>query len=146
QQFSFGMIMNLPKSVLVSFIGHFDSPLPTTLTVQDEGRAGEIFHTDFNGSGQTSDILPGTNIGSYGRSGSGNGLQQAIDNYNSTGAGKLTPAGQALVAANLFTSAQLVSLGAVADTIGPVQPGNLYANAWLHTFDLRFSDPISIKE
>jgi hypothetical protein len=145
-QFSFGTIMNLPGKVLVSFIGHFDSPLPTTLVVQDQFRAGEIFRTDFTGDGTTGDILPGTNIGSYGRSISANGLAAAINTYNTNVAGKLTPASQALVSAGLFTAAQLASLGAVADALAPVQPGNLYANDWLRAFDLKFSVPISIRE
>ena len=145
-QFSFGTILNLPANMLVSFIGHFNSPLPTSLLVQDQGRAGEIFHTDFNGDGITQDPLPGTNIGSYGRSISANGLGAAISSYNSNGAGKLTAAGQALVGAGLFTQAQLVSLGAVTDTLAPVVPGNLYANDWLRAFDVRFAVPISIKE
>ena len=145
-QFSFGTIMNLPGNVLMSFIGHFNSPLPTTLVVEDQGRPGEIFHTDFTGDGTTGDILPGTNIGSYGRSISGNGLGAAISNYNSSSAGKLTPAGQALVSAGLFTQSQLVGLGAVTDSLAPAQTGNLYANDWLKAFDLKFSAPISIRE
>ena len=145
-QFSFGTIMNLPGNALVSFIGHFNSPLPTTLSIQDQGRAGEIFHTDFTGDGTTGDILPGLNIGSYGRSVSGNGLAAVINNYNANSAGKITPAGQALVNAGLFTQGQLVQLGAVTDNLAPAQAGNLYANDWLKAFDLHFSMPVSIKE
>ncbi len=145
-QFSFGTILNLPANVMVSFIGHFNSPLPTTLLVEDQGRAGEIFHTDFTGDGITQDPLPGTNIGSYGRSISGNGLGQAISNYNTNSANKLTPAGQALVSAGLFTQSQLVGLGAVTDTLAPAQTGTLYANDWLRAFDMRFAMPISIRE
>lgn len=145
-QFSFGTIMNLPANVLVSFIGHFNSPLPTTLTAQDQGRAGEIFRTDFTGDGTTGDILPGLNIGSYGRSVSANGLATVINNYNSTTAGKLTPAGQVVVNSGLITQAQMTALGGVADALAPAQSGNLYANDWLRTFDLRFAMPISIKE
>lgn len=69
-----------------------------------------------------------------------------ISNYNANSAGKLTPAGQALVSAGLFTQAQLVGLGAVTDTLAAAQPGKLYGNDWLKAFDLRFSAPISIKE
>lgn len=145
-QFSFGTIMNLPANMLVSFIGHFNSPLPTTLISEDLARPGEIFHTDFTGDGTTGDIIPGLNIGSYGRSVSFSGLSQVISNYNANSAGKLTPAGQALVSAGLFTQAQLVGLGAVTDTLAAAQPGKLYGNDWLKAFDLRFSAPISIKE
>lgn len=150
-QFSFGTIITLPASVQMSFIGHFNSPLPTTLQLENQGRPGEIFNTDVTGDGTfggngTGDVVPGTNIGSYGRSISANGLQSVINQYNATQAGTLTPAGQALVSAGLFTQAQLTSLGAVKDTLGPVQPGTLYANDWLRAFDLRFSVPIPIKE
>jgi hypothetical protein len=145
-QFSFGTITTLPANVLVSFIGHFNSPLPTSLLVEDQGRAGEIFHTDFTGDGINQDPVPGTNIGSYGRSVSANGLGALIANYNKTAAGQLTPAGQALVSAGLFTQAQLVGLGAVTDTLAGVQPGNLHANDWLRSFDTHFAVPIKVGE
>jgi len=116
------------------------------LLVEDQGRAGEIFHTDFTGDGINQDPVPGTNIGSYGRSVSANGLGALIANYNKTAAGQLTPAGQALVSAGLFTQAQLVSLGAVTDTLAGVQSGNLHANDWLRSFDTRFAVPIKIGE
>lgn len=145
-QFSFGTIFTFPASVQMSFIGHFNSPLPTTLVAEDRGRAGEIFHTDFTGDGTTGDVIPGQNIGTYGRSVSAAGLASVIANYNVNQAGTLTPAGQALVNAGLFTQSQLVSLGAVKDTLAGVQPGTLYANDWLRAFDMRFSVPIKVKE
>jgi hypothetical protein len=150
-QFSFGTIIALPKSVQMSFIGHFNSPLPTTLQLENQSRPGEIFHTDVTGDGTfggngSGDVLPGQNVGSYGRGVSANALQSVINQYNQTQAGTLTPAGQALVSAGLFSQTQLTSLGAVKDTLGPVQPGTLYANDWLRAFDLRFSVPISIGE
>lgn len=145
-QFSFGTIFTFPASVQMSFIGHFNSPLPTTLQSEDLGRSGEIFRTDFTGDGTVGDIIPGQNIGTYGRSVSAAGLASVIANYNVNQAGTLTPAGQALVNAGLFTQSQLISLGAVKDTLAGVQPGTLYANDWLRTFDLRFSAPIPIKE
>lgn len=148
-QFAFGTIFNLPKNVMMSFIGHFNSPLPTTLQVEHLGVAGEIFTNDIVGDGSwggngSGDILPGTNIGSYGRSVSANGLAGAINNFNTNFAGKLTPAGQALVSSGLMTSAQLVALGGVIQPLAGVQPGTLYANDWLKGFDLRFSAPINI--
>jgi hypothetical protein len=150
-QFAFGTIVTLPRSVQVSFIGHFNSPLPTTLELENQSRPGEIFQTDLNGDGAFGpnafgDIIPGTNIGSYGRSISANSLASVINNYNNTVAGKLTPAGQVLLNSGLFTQAQLNSLGAVADTLAPAQTGTLYANDWLRAFDMRFSVPISITE
>jgi len=148
-QFAFGTIVNLPAHVLMSFIGHFNSPLPTTLQIENLSRPGEIFMTDIVGDGSfggngSGVVLPGTNIGSYGRSVSANALGAAIANYNTNFAGKLTPAGQALVNAGLFTSAQLSAIGAVAEPLAGAQPGTLYANDWLKAFDLRFSAPINV--
>jgi carboxypeptidase family protein len=145
-QFSFGTIMNMPGNLLVSFIGHFNSPLPSTLVVQDQSRAGEIFRTDFTGDGTVGDIVPGTDIGSYGRSVSANGLATVINNYNTNSANKLTPAGQVVVNSGLITAGQMAALGGVTDTLAPVQPGTLFANTWLRAFDLKFSVPISIRE
>ncbi|MGH9651275.1 MAG: hypothetical protein ACRD3I_12490, partial [Terriglobales bacterium] len=60
--------------------------------------------------------------------------------------GTLTPAGQALVDAGLFTQLQLEQLGAVVvDTIDPAL-SNQFRNDWLNTFDLKVAVPIKIGE
>ncbi len=59
------------------------------------------------------DLLPGTNIGAFGRSLGVNGLNEAINHFNTTMVGQATPAGQVLISNNLFTLAQLQALGGV---------------------------------
>lgn len=156
-QVSFGTIFDLAKAGRVSFIGHFDSPLPLTLYIPNNaGQPGSIYHTDFTGDGDFGgqsgsggtgfgDILPGTNIGSFGRGVSASQLNTVINNYNANYAGHLTPAGQALVSAGLMTQAQLVSLGAVMPTIQPAPPGNV-GLGWLRTFDMTYAYPFKVTE
>src|SRR6266849_2415697 len=55
-QFSLGSIFELPRALRIGLIAHLYSPLSQSLFVEDEGRAGEIFHTDFTGDGTTGDI------------------------------------------------------------------------------------------
>jgi len=55
-----GAVIDFPKALRVALIGHIKSPLAQSLTVEDQGRAGEIFQTDFTGDGTTGDLLPGT--------------------------------------------------------------------------------------
>ncbi len=155
-QFSFGPIFQIAhRGPLVSFIGHFDSPLPLTLVlpqVGGGGQPGEIFRTDVTGdgtvgfpAGEGGDIVPGSNVGSFGRSITPGNLNTFINGYNANFAGKLTPAGQALVSANVFTQAQLVSLGAVTPTLDTAPQGNI-GMAWLRSVDFHFAWPIKIRE
>jgi hypothetical protein len=109
--------------------------LPATLYLPTTAQAGEIFQSDITGDGTTTsnqtessaagDILPGTNIGSFGRSVKASDLNRVINNYAANGAGKLTPAGQALVSAGLFTPSQLTALNAVTPIVGADCAGNL---------------------
>ena len=96
---------------------------------------GEIFHSDFTGDGTTGDILPGYKTGAFMRSVKPSDLARVVANYNSTAAGRLTPAGQALVASGLFTTAQLVALGATTPTIAGPPAANV-GNGSLRIFDL----------
>ncbi|HKN35248.1 MAG TPA: carboxypeptidase regulatory-like domain-containing protein [Terriglobales bacterium] len=172
-QISFGTILEMPLGARFGFIGHFNSPFAQSLWLPSgAGVAGEVFRTDvtgdgaFGGASQTSnngfgDILPGTQVGAFGRDVSASGLNGVINSYLSKSAGQLTPAGQALVTAGLFTQSQLVGLGAV--TPGPCNadgtpvalnqpscvataPAGNVGLAWLRTFDLTFAWPIKIKE
>jgi hypothetical protein len=145
-QFSLGTTIDFLKPLRVGLIAHVYSPLSQSLTVPDRGRTADIFHTDFNGDGTTGDLLPGTRVGAFGRNIKTGDLTAVLEKYNSTVAGELTPAGQALVTAGLFTKTQLVALGAVADTV-PVGPtSNRASIGWLKTVDLRISAPIKLKE
>ena len=70
-----------------------------------------------------------------------------IQNFNNTyGNGStLTPAGQALVAANLFTTAELVSLGAVIPSVQP-PPANNAGNGYYKDVDTILSWPFKFRE
>ncbi len=92
-------------------------------------------------------MLPGTQVGDLGRKiKSFSELNKIISTFNSNFAGKLTPAGQALVNAGVFTEAQLRALGGVVKPI-PLAPVN---NPWPFenhlNLDLRITRPIAITE
>ena len=145
-QISVGAIGDFKHGVQGSLIMHYYSALPASLFLPPpaNGMQGAIFTTDLDGdgslagytSGQSGDLLPGTTIGSFGRGISASGLAAVISNYNSTGAGKLTPAGQALVDVGLFTAAQLLSLGAVTPSIAAPPAGQVGLDH-LITLDIR---------
>ena len=60
-QLSFEGYVDLWGGFQVGVMSHFYSPLSTTLTVPNTGLgAGEIFRTDFTGSGVTQNPIPGT--------------------------------------------------------------------------------------
>ena len=132
-QLTFAPIADLPHGLRLSMIAHLASPLPlsTYLPQQDGGGvAGEIFRTDVTGDGTVGDLLPTTLIGNTGKYSTTN-LTKAIAFYDSNFAGKLTPAGQVLANAGLFSGQQLVVLGAVcaADSrwAGGTRPGSARA-------------------
>jgi len=116
-QISFGGTMDLPFHFRLGMIGHFYSPLPVTLTLNPTGTAGGIFQTDVTGdgtgdgsfasNGSSGDVLPGTNVGSFGHGIDRNNINTFINNYNHIFAGQPTPSGQVLLNSGLF------SLGAV---------------------------------
>ncbi|MGA9511502.1 MAG: hypothetical protein WBV55_22965, partial [Candidatus Sulfotelmatobacter sp.] len=122
-QFSFGGNLDVPFNFRLGVIAHFYSPLSSPVIVGSTGSSGQIFQTDFTGSGFVSDPLPGTKNGAFGRSLDVNGLNGAINNYLATQADQPTPAGQRLVTAGLFTPAQLAAIGLVAPG-GAVSPTN----------------------
>ena len=153
-QFSFGVVATGPVGFQLSLIGHFYSPQAQTLTLPATGGAGDIFFSDLTGDGTTGDILTGTNIGSFGRSVNGSNINNTINNFNSTSVNTLSPAGQALVSAGLFTQAQLVALGGTIgtgclDPVGcpvPLAPTGQVSLGWLKTFDMQLSRPIKLGE
>jgi hypothetical protein len=108
-----------------------------------------FFATSLNGSGGPStpylNLMPGIDAGQLGRSvKSFEDLNRIIQAFNQNYAGRLTPYGQALVDAGLFTKAQLQRLGAVMPAI-PLAPVN-NPNPWhnLFTTDLRLERPIPL--
>ena len=156
-QISFGGTMELPEHFRVNMIGHFYSPLPQTLTLATTGAPGGIFVTnilgDGTGDGNPSNgsnggfggILPGTNLGSFGRGITPGNINNYIDNYNQNFAGKPTPAGQDLISAGLFTVPELVALGGVMPQVSPAPP-NQAGNGWLRDFDMSLNWTYNIKE
>lgn len=156
-QFSFGGTADLPGHFRLGLIGHFYSPLPTDLTLAPTGSAGGIFVTSVYGDG-TGDgsptngsnggfgsILPGTNLGSFGRSVTPSNLNTYINNYNNNYAGKPTPAGQVLIDQGVFTLSQLQALGAVRPQVSAAPP-NEAGNAWLKSLDLNLAWVYRVKE
>jgi Carboxypeptidase regulatory-like domain/TonB dependent receptor len=150
-QFSLGLLTNLPKGFKLNLTTRIDSPLAQSVFIdcQDCG-AAEIFMSDLDGDGVTEDPLPGTNRGAFGRSvRNGAALNNLINSFNSQiGAGTLTPAGQALVSAGLFTPAQLNALGAVFGGGIPIKlaPANQVPLDWFFDTDIRLSWTYTIKE
>ena len=149
-QLSFGGVFDFKYGPRLAVISHFYSAPPSTLTVSDNGSpTAQIFQTDYTGDGTVQDILPGTNPGAFGRSVAPGDMGLVIQNYNNTQAGTLTPAGQALVNAGLFTQSQLVALGGAKPRLyvpSQALDGPQYGNGTLRTFDFRLSYPIKIGE
>jgi hypothetical protein len=144
-QLGVGLIMQLPFHFQLATSNYFRSNGPSNVLLSPNGTAADIFTSDLNGDGTTGDPLPGTNRGSFDRSFGVAGLNKLIAKYNATYAGMLTPAGQALVDAGLFTAAQLKALGAVAESVNPV-PTNQKNNPLFYTTDVRLSWNWKFKE
>jgi len=155
-QLSFGGTMDLPAHFRMSLISHFYSPLPSNVTLPVSGLPGGLFQTDITGDGTgdgtvgsnggAGDLLPGTNVGDFGRAFGVNGLNQKITNYNNTMVGQPTPAGTVLISSGLLTLAQLQELGGVigGESTGgftglSLAPAGAVGQAWLKTFDLSLS-------
>jgi hypothetical protein len=158
-QLSFGGYMALPAGFQFGLTAHFDSPLADNLTLPVSGLPGGIYQTDITGDGTgdgavannrgIGDLLPGTNIGAFGRNIGVTGLNEAINHFNTAMVGQATPAGQVLISKNLFTLAQLQALGGVMGgstptataNYGPLQlaPPGAIGQAWLRTFDVSFN-------
>jgi hypothetical protein len=153
--FSGGIIFNVPWGFQLSSVMTARSITPGSLTVPALGGitgANAMFTTDLNGDGGAGtsprgDLVPGLRIGDWGRGVTSiSDLNKLIQAYNTNVAGKLTPNGQALVAAGLFTEAQLRALRAVSPTIPLIPTSNpdpFPSN--LVNFDIRVTRPITIE-
>ena len=165
-QISFGGSMELPYKFRLGVIGHFYSPLPVTPTLSPTGNAGGIFVTDITGDGTGDgsfasnggygDVLPGTGIGSFGRSVNAHNINNFINRYNNGlsingGVGALTPAGQVVctcISGNqngLISLTDLQGLGAVQQAV-PLAPANEANMGWLHAMDLSLGWTHKLKE
>ena len=141
---SFGGSLDVKYGVRVGVVGHFFSAPPTTLTLDNTAGGGQqIFQTDVTGDGTTGDLVPGTLPGSYMHRIKGARLSQLINTYNTQEAGTPTPAGQALIAAGLFTPAQLSFAHGVQQQIAPA-PTSPLQNPAFRTFDTTVSYPIRL--
>jgi Carboxypeptidase regulatory-like domain len=141
-QLSLFGVFNFAHGLIASFSSTVGSPLPSDLYIAptDPNGIAEIFKSDVTGDGTSAagnngaEILPGTNIGAFSRSvNSVSALNAKISAFNSAYAGKLTPAGKALVNAGLFTESQLVSLGATPQTIAAAPAGQVFNDSFIST-------------
>jgi len=152
-QISLGSIFDLPASFRVSLIAHFYSPLPVDMTLPVTGNPGGIFTSDVTGDGSgdgsviypVGDVLPGTNLGAYGRSVTASNINTVIQNYNQNFAGQATPAGEVLVQNGLFSLGQLQALGGVMQPVS-LAPAGQADMTWLRVFDLKVSWVYKFKE
>jgi hypothetical protein len=140
---SFGGAFQITHGPQIALIGHFRSSNPSNLILDSTGTAN-IFQTDVDGDGQTGDLLPGTKPGAFERSIKPGDLKNVITNYNNKYAGTVTPAGQALIDAGLFTLAQLKSIGAVQQTIYAGST-HIFANPIYKSIDASLSYPVKLK-
>ncbi|HZF40402.1 MAG TPA: hypothetical protein VE715_16375, partial [Blastocatellia bacterium] len=148
--FTAGALMTVPFGFRINQIWSFRTAVGANLTVpflDNFAAANGIFTTDLDGDGRTGDLLPGTNIRDLGRKiKSFNQLNRIITDFNNNFAGKLTPAGQALVTAGIFTEAQLRALGATVKPLALVPETNPWPFENLINLDARISRPVRIKE
>ena len=133
-QISFGGTFEVPYGFHFGMVAHFYSPLSSPAIVGNTGSGGQIFQTDFTGSGAISDPLPGTKNGAFMRQFGVSGMNAAINNYNATVANQATPAGQVLISNGLFSLSQLQAIGAVAPTLSTAPAGQMVF-PWLRAFD-----------
>ena len=140
--------LTLPGGFRVNTIWHFRTVPAESIFLPDLGGGASGSNAGFSIDTTTDniiDLLPGLSAGDFGRKISSlNDLNKTIQDYNSKYAGDLTPHGQALVTAGLFTADQLTQLGAVMPLI-PLIPGGA-PNPWhhLYTTDLRFDRPTKL--
>ena len=157
-QLSFAGVLDLRAHFHLTLMSRFDSPLATDLRLPTRGGAGGLFQTDvtgdgtgdgsFGSNGSLGDILPTTNVGDFGRTFGPRGLNGRITTFNTTQVGRLTPAGQGIVANTQMTQADLTALGGVINAGAPLQPSPAGAinQAWLKTFDAGLNWSYKFKE
>lgn len=130
---------------IVSLVGSFRSAAPTNLTLDSQTSTAGIFQSDITGDGSIGDIAPGTLPGEYMHGVKGSNLKHYVDNFNASQAGKLTPAGNALVAAGLFTPGQLSALGGVVQQIATLPQATALNNPAFRSMDASLRYPIRMR-
>jgi hypothetical protein len=156
-QISFGGVVQFPLHFQASVIGHFYSPLPVTLFLPATGSPGGMFVTGSNGdgtgdgyapngsNGTLGSILPGQNLGSFGRSVNASNINNVIGAYNQKYAGTPTPSGTTLINAGLFNQGELTALGAVMPTLSTAPAGQVN-DGWLRDLDLTLNWTYKVRE
>jgi hypothetical protein len=146
-QLSFGFLTDLPWGFKLNTTTRIASPLSQSAFLDCfTCGADEIFYSDLDGDGIFEDPLTGTNRGAFMRDvGGPEELNALISSFNSSVAGGLTPASQALVSSGLFTAAQLTALGATIKTI-PLAPPDAVGIDWFANTDVRVSKVFTIGE
>jgi len=145
--------LTVPGGVRFNSLWAFRTPGAQNITVPNFGGfvsgANGYYATDLVGDGgaatPNADVLPGVDAGQFGRQvKSLDQMNLMIQRFNTNNAGRITPHGQALVSAGLFTEAQLVDLGAVTQSIPMIPSGN--PNPWHNNFivNLRVDRPIML--
>ena len=143
---SFGGSAKLKYGPQIGIIGHFFSALPTSLVLDSGQTYGNIFQSDLTGDGTVGDLAPGTVQGDYMHRVKPNTLSSYITNFNQTSANTLTPAGQALVTAGLFTPQQLIQSGGAVQPIAQVPSTQALSNPTTRLLDVNFSYPIQLSK
>ena len=144
-QLSFGGSFLIKHGPEVGIIGHFYSALPQTLTLDaTSSPVANIFTSDLDGDGTVGDLAPGTAPGDYMHRIKPTNLGAYITNFNSGVAGRITPAGQALINAGIMTQAQLVALGATVQPLPVGITGSAPYNPDFRQVDATFTYPIRI--
>jgi hypothetical protein len=137
-QISFGGSFDVAYGFRFGVISHFYSPLSSSTIIGQNFTPGQIYQTDFTGSGIFNQPMPGTSNGSFMRQFGVTGLNNAINGYNAIYGNEPTPAGQKLVTAGLFTVAQLQQIGAVAPIVTQA-PANQLLFPWVRALDFKAS-------
>jgi hypothetical protein len=146
---SIGWTLNTLWGPKLSFIGKYATAAPTVASMlvtsgNPAATPGEIFRTDFIGDGTPGNLFPFRGPGNFDAL-SASDLASQIKTYNQTQAGALTAAGQTLVAARLFTSAQLTTLRGTTPFI-IVPPAGQFSNPGFKTLDAAISWPLRVGE
>jgi hypothetical protein len=150
-QISFGGVFQLPFSLHLSLISHFYSPLPSNLLLPTTGKPGGIFVTDVTGDGSgdgsvvypIGDPVPGTNLGEFGRTVKGSNINSTIQAYNAQlGA---TPAGAALIRAQIINLGQLSELKGVEQALAAA-PSGQQGLSWLRSTDITLGWDYRVRE
>jgi hypothetical protein len=122
--FSFVSTFDFVGGLRLTMLTRVNSALSNTLTIPlGCGCPAEIFYSDLTGDGTGGDVLPGANVGTFGRSVKVGSLNHTIAGFNNKYEGGFTPAGQALVSSGLMTATQLQQLGGVVQHIALAPTG-----------------------